>query len=168
MECIYNVSKFSKINNEKKIFRIFQKYPTHRVDIEDKFGRTAFHYAAKNNNLSLMTYLMDLGACIEREDKYGMNALQLAIIDNSDETAAYLIDIGMDPNYFNSVDDNSLLHLAILNDNSYLANKLLLAGADPLAKNYQNYDAYQMAQLNFEEEELKEFMLNLDKMGYQV
>jgi ankyrin repeat protein len=168
MECIYNVPKYSKLNDLKKVLKIFKKYPMHCVDIVDNFGRTAFHYAAKNNNLPLMKYLINLGANVDKVDNDGINALQLAIMSDSDETAAYLIDIGINPNDFNSIDNNSLLHLAILNDNSYIANKLLLAGADPLFKNYKNYDSYQTAQQYFDEDELKLFERNLDKMGYDV
>lgn len=168
MEHIYDVVGLARVDNFRTIQKIFKKYPLHTVDTPDNLGRTAFMYSAKNNNLLLMKYLMDLGANIEAEDKFNMNALQLAIQNDSEDTAKYLIEIGMDPNIYYSIDNNSLLHLAILNDNLKIAKLLVEYGANPLVENYRNYDAYQEAQACFDSDDLKEFKKILKKNGYTV
>lgn len=142
MNRIYSIIEFAKHGRLDIIKEIIENNPLHPIDERDKHGKTPFIYAAQNNYLNVLEFLLEEGANINVIDIYGNNALSLAIGCGSFETAKYLLKLGISAN--STFNGQPIIHMAILAENIDIIDKLLNYNADPTVSNHQGFDAQQM------------------------
>jgi ankyrin repeat protein len=143
MNRIYSIIEFARQGRLDIIKEIIEDNPLHPIDERDKHGKTPFIYAAQNNHLNVMEFLLEEGADINIVDNYGNNALGLAIGCGSFEAAKYLLKLGLSAD--SRFNEQPVIHVAILAENMEIIEKLLDNNADPTVSNTQGFDGQQMA-----------------------
>ena len=143
MNKLHSIIEFAKLGRLDIIKEIIEDNPLHPIDERDKHGKTPFIYAAQNNYVNVLEFLVEEGADINVFDTYGNNALSLAIGCSSFEAAKYLLNIGASPN--SKFNGQPVIHIAILAENIDIIETLLDYGADPTMSNPQGFDGQQMA-----------------------
>ncbi len=101
---------------------------------EDKFLKQLqrdFLLAIQKNNVTLFTFLVNLGASIELFDDLDISPLGAAIANDNVEMVDKLLELGADPNAYTSSRSSIIpLVIAILEENPVIIQMLLEAGAD--------------------------------------
>lgn len=83
-------------NNLKMARALMEKRPN--VNLQDKSGMSAAHFAVDNNSIELLKFCMDLGANIELRDICGWTVLLRAVVMQCDiDIVLMLLDKGGDP-----------------------------------------------------------------------
>lgn len=143
MNKVYSIIEFAKHGRLDIIKEIIEENPLHPIDERDIHGKTPVIYAAQNNYVNVLEFLVEEGADINVIDKYGNNALGLAIGCGSFEAAKYLLGLGISPN--STFNGQPIIHIAILAENIDIIENLLCCDADPTLSNSQGFDGQQMA-----------------------
>jgi ankyrin repeat protein len=143
MNRVYSIIEFARQGRLDIIQEIIEDNPLHPIDERDKHGKTPFIYAAQNNYVNILEFLMEEGADINVVDTYGNNAVSLAIGCGSFEAACYLLTLGVSAN--STFNGQPLIHIAILAENIDIIERLLDCNADPTVSNAQGFDGQQMA-----------------------
>jgi ankyrin repeat protein len=97
-------------------------------------------WAAKNNDLALLSRLLEDGADIDARDGRGYSPLMLAAYAGHADAVALLLDHGADPDSCDHAGNSVLLGVA-WKGNLPLVQRLLEAGADPTLRNQHGLDA---------------------------
>lgn len=107
------------------------------VGAKDAFGQSPLHLAARYADSPLLRALLDAGADFEAEDALGQSPLHFAAAsEKGDDAVIGLVRKGADVNRPDSLGETPLHHAARnLHPSPALA--LLLAGASPLAQDYE-------------------------------
>lgn len=100
----------------------------------NKFGGTALHETAANDNHVAALVLTEAGADVNRNDRLGDTPLHFAAITNAVGVARVLLDAGADVNATDSLGETPL-HRASALGNVAIAEVLLLFGAETRTKN---------------------------------
>ncbi|KAG5867464.1 hypothetical protein JTB14_028006 [Gonioctena quinquepunctata] len=107
---------------------ILKESTNHRylLHIENIFGAIALHRATKH--LSVIKYLVEKGADVNKKDSYGQSVLHKAAANNCVDATIFLIAnrIEIDPKLR---DGRTPLHLAAENNSFHVANLLIRSGA---------------------------------------
>jgi ankyrin repeat protein len=69
-------------------------------DIQNKYQQTPLHYAARNNSLDTLNFLLEKAVDIDAKDKFGATALYYAIKNNHLQAAVLLLENGADAGIF--------------------------------------------------------------------
>ena len=102
-----------------------------------KFGRTAMIYAAMNSQLSVLSYLVEQGALMDKADtEHGYTPLFWAVIEGHLEVVRYLLEQGADRDHVAYYDDTPL-HWAANDGHLEIAKLLMVYGADLNARDWQ-------------------------------
>ena len=104
------------------------------LDLKDKNGNTAVHYAALNNDVQSIQALKQAGADMNVVNKAGDTALHNAVYYGKQDAAQGLIDSGAAVNIANKAGETAL-HNAAFKGNWNLMSMLRTAGADNTKKN---------------------------------
>ncbi len=94
------------------------------VNFPEADGMTALHYAVLNNDLTIVTSLIEAGADIGATTRYGVTPIYLAAQNGSAPVLAVLIDAGADPNQLYREGETALMTAARTGD--YATVELLL------------------------------------------
>ena len=143
MNRVYSIIESARHGRLDIIQDILESNPLHPIDERDIHGKTPFIYAAQNNHIDVLEFLVEEGADINAFDKYGNNALGLAIGCGSFEAANYILGLGISAN--STFNGQPVIHIAILAENIDMIEKLLDCEADPTVSNDQGFDGQQMA-----------------------
>ena len=145
------------------------------LDIKDGFGDTALHVAIKHNNYYAVEKLLDAGASKDIKDKLGMTPIMTAILIKSDDnifnnyTYLTLLHNSGAGLFTLDNDNNTILHIAVLNDIDNvinIVNYLIDNGIETNVKNKFNKTVLQI--LNEKIEKLKiptVGNINIDKLS---
>ncbi|XP_065344909.1 ankyrin-3-like [Cloeon dipterum] len=116
------------------------------VDLKDKKGWTALHYAARYNQVpEIVEMLLDHGADVNLCDKYGRTALSIVASDNPvPKLFEKLLDKGADLNFENVV-GMTPLHLVARRRNPALLQNLIDHGAEVNLQNRIGWSALHFA-----------------------
>ena len=104
------------------------------LDLQDKYGNTALHYAAYCNHTEIAQALIAAGAEKNLQNKSGNTALHWAARDNHTETAQALIAAGAKIN-LQDQDGNTALHNAAYCNHTEIAQALIAASANVKLQN---------------------------------
>lgn len=118
------------------------------IDAVDKYDQTLLEKYTIDNNLRLVSLLMEYGANSNIEDHYGNNLLHIAVKNDSYSIINYLINKnGMD---LDARDENgqTLLELYVTNNNIDLVKKLIENGADSSIKDRNGNNLLHIAAQN--------------------
>jgi ankyrin repeat protein len=102
----------------------------------DNYGYSPLHYAAQQNHLQIVKYLLNSGA-IPDNQSCGATALHRAVYNGNYEAVNLLIKAGANVNISDTSfgDNNTPLHKALLRGYSDIASMLITNGADVHIKN---------------------------------
>ena len=125
-----DIHEAAKTGDLPRIQELVKKDPA-AVDLKDSAGRTPLHWAARNDHLAVVRFLVRSGADIDPRDNLGNNPLYYSIwLGKSPEIAEFLIDKGADVN-FRTSGGVCLLFLSARDGKKRIAELLLKNKADP-------------------------------------
>ena len=104
------------------------------ADVLDAGGWTPLHFAARNNEVSVVLALVKIGADPNARDERGRTPLHFAAFKSNDAVVSALVKAGFDPNARNEK-DRMPLHFAVRNNDLAVVSALVEAGFDPNAQN---------------------------------
>ncbi len=128
--------RLRKSKDYKKYLERFDKnakQPLENIDVTDKHGKTALHWAAWNNSDEAIKALVDAGANIEFEGEYGRKAIHYAAENNKVKSIIALTNLGADINA-QAEDGTTALHRAAHADHIKSIRVLTLKKANVQAK----------------------------------
>ncbi len=100
------------------------------VNLKDISGRTPLHWAARNDHLNIVKFLVNNGADVNAEDNQGISPLFYSVwLGGNYEIAECLVNIGADVNFKRS-NGQTLLYLASREGIDKTAKLLIEKGAD--------------------------------------
>lgn len=96
----YQLCKAIEQNNLEETRNLIQRGANPNIISNIRMGEedAAIHYAAKNNNVEIITCLYSAGADLDQCSKLGVTALYLAALKNNLEVVKTLVELGADPN----------------------------------------------------------------------
>ncbi|KRX01672.1 Ankyrin repeat-containing domain [Pseudocohnilembus persalinus] len=106
------------------------------------------HTAAQGDSHIVLAYLKEMGQDIEQLDDSGRSPLHWATYQGSENAACFLIAWGAQIDKPDNLTGMTPLHLAAISGCVRLVKKLLLRGADKLAKDQQGMTALDIAKNN--------------------
>ncbi|XP_065343629.1 serine/threonine-protein phosphatase 6 regulatory ankyrin repeat subunit B-like [Cloeon dipterum] len=104
------------------------------INRQDKDGKTALHYAAKEGNLGIVQQLLSQRADVQLKDHNGWTALHYAILTNNQDLVQKLLDNGADIESKTNRKETAL-HLTAYKNFTGLTQKLIDCGGDVNSKN---------------------------------
>ena len=138
------------------------------ADVLDAGGWTPLHFAARNNEVSVVLALVKVGADPNARDERGRTPLHFAAFKSNDAVVSALVEAGADPNARDEegqtptmvsalveagFDPNAQnekgatpLHFAVLMSNAAMVVALIKAGADPNVQNQEGQTPRDLAQ----------------------
>jgi ankyrin repeat protein len=164
MSCLHSIIEPAKEGSIDILRKIFDDNPLHPVDGCDRYGKTALLYAAQNNHLNVLEFLVGEGADVKAVDINNNTALALSVNFNHYDMAKYLIGLGLSTNC--TFNHNPIIHVAISNENIDMIETLLDNGADPTVSNYQGFDCQQMAKRCLDDSKMCKFNELLIEHGW--
>jgi ankyrin repeat protein len=111
----------------------------------NRYGFTALHLAARQNNTEAIQLLINNGADVNAQTLGGFTALHIAVAFNNEPALVALLKAGANPNA-QTVTGQTPLHLAVALGNANSITHLIYAGADQNIKNKQNRTPLILAQ----------------------
>lgn len=123
-----------------------------------EYGRTAL-IAALDNDLEVLSILLDAGADVNARDNNAVTALMVASTENP-EAVSLLLEAGADVNAKTGWGMTALMIAASLNKTPEILSLLLNAGADIDARDRNNSTALMFAVLNNPNPDILSFLLN--------
>ena len=105
------------------------------ADVLDAGGWTPLHFAARNNEVSVVLALVKIGADPNARDEEGQTPTMVSA----------LVEAGFDPNAQNEKGATPL-HFAVLMSNAAMVVALIKAGADPNVQNQEGQTPRDLAQ----------------------
>ena len=128
---------YSVINGNIKLFELLKEFGAN-VDIVTNNGKNVMHFAAENNQPSMIIYLyLNEAQDINSIDEMGSTPLHWACYYKAEESVNYLLNLNANIN----AQDKDLftpLAMAVASKKESLVKLLLRKGADPLLKNKNN------------------------------
>lgn len=124
-----DIHEAAKTGDLQKVQELIKADPD-AVNLKDNSGRTPLHWAARNDHLRVVEFLVKNGADVNAEDKRGIIPLYYSVwLGKSYEIAECLVNNGADVN-FKRGNDTSLLYLASRDGKEKIAELLIKKGAD--------------------------------------
>lgn len=87
---------YAAINNNAQIAYILISHSTAHLDVRDRFGNTALHYAAQRGSLDVLHELLDAKAPVDLPNREGITPLMMAANNNHVEAVKLLLKYGAD------------------------------------------------------------------------
>jgi ankyrin repeat protein len=124
-----DVHEAAKTGDLQKVQELIKADPD-AVNLKDNSGRTPLHWAARNDHLSVVRFLVENGADVNAEDNRGIIPLYYSVwLGENYEIAECLVNSGADVN-FKRDNDTSLLYLVSRDGREKIAELLIKNGAD--------------------------------------
>ena len=114
------------------------------IDHKYQFGFTLLHYAAKENRVEVIEYLVTSGCDVNAVDDDGQTPLYKSAMFGHQQSVQLLIDKGADVNKVDN-NGNTPLHVAIMSGGGFNIIKALLKKADPCIQNNDNQNVLHVA-----------------------
>lgn len=157
---VYNYALLKRGSCFEKLHNIYLKiqdkleYKPYHVKSEN--GYNPLHYAAKNNMINELNYLLnEVGANVDKQDIYGNTPLHLAVISGNIQSFNILMSQSKPTINVLNDDRKSPLYIAIQNKNKHMISQLLKKGAYLKYKvGDVEYNLFDMAKAN----DLEEFI----------
>lgn len=127
----------AKENNTDEVIYLLMKGSS--INEKDKDGTTPYLYACKTGNLKLVSILTNLGCNEEVTDKDGNNAPFLATLNKQNKILKFLYLRGIDFKF--AIRGETMLHLAIVNNDYDMVRYLLDIKCDPTIRNKDGLDS---------------------------
>ena len=122
-----------KFEPDDVIIDHIKRFPKCINDADDD-GKTALMWAVEKGRTLIAVRLLRLKANIEAVDSDGWSATMYAARRGNKEALQVLLDLGADVTVKTTEDDFTALHLACGNELVEIAQMLIKAGADPMAR----------------------------------
>jgi len=87
---------YAAINNNAQIAFILISHSTAHLDVRDKFGNSALHYAAEHGSLDVMQELLDAKAPVDLPNREGITPLMRAANNGRTQAVKLLLQYGAD------------------------------------------------------------------------
>lgn len=131
-------------NNDEWEVKKFLSDNREVIDLQDKYGNTALHYAVLKGNNEIMDLLLQSEARVDIKGNYDFTPLHIAVGQEYLGITLELLEKGADPN---SRDDegNTTLHLAAEGNNLELLKLLKKKGGEINAENNYNWSVLHSA-----------------------
>ena len=115
-----------------------------QIDHKYQFGFTLLHYAAKENNLDVIEYLVSSGCDINAVDDDEQTPLHKSAMFGHTKSVQLLIDKGANVNQIDN-NGNTPLHVAIISGGDFGIVKALMEKADPCIQNNDDQNVLHVA-----------------------
>ena len=114
------------------------------IDHKYQFGFTLLHYAAKENRVEVIEYLVTSGCDINAVDDDGQTPLHKSAMFGHQQSVQLLIDKGADVNKVD-INGNTPLHVVIMSGGDFGIIKALIQKADPSIQNNDDQNVLHVA-----------------------
>ena len=106
-------------------------YDLANMPTQDEHKSTALHIAVANDDILMVTYLLEMGVNPNLKNAHEMTPLHIAAENNLKEITTILLEYGADINKFSNKKNVNALHQAIWADSTDAVSILLDHGGDP-------------------------------------
>ncbi len=114
------------------------------IETTDTEGYTPLMHACSNNSVSVLEYLVNKGANLNKQDIYGLTALMYGIFSSSTEVINLLVNCNIDF-YVEDRDYNTALYYSIIENNTSYVKTLLSHNVDINFRNKEGLTALMIA-----------------------
>ena len=142
----------TELKNALNVSQINHKY---------QFGFTLLHYAAKENRLEIIEYLVSNGCDINAVDDEGQTALHKSTVFGHTESVKLLIDKGANVNQIDN-NGNTPLHVVIMTGGDFNITKVMIGKANLGIQNNDEQNILHVA-VRYHKVDIINLILNLNK-----
>ena len=153
--CLFLACASKSYNKLNIIKYLIKKGALSLINIGDNKKRTPLHFASSRGLLSIVKYLISLGANLMSSDKYGITPLHFAAQNGHNEVVKYLLSCGVNPN---SSENNGVkpIHLAAATNHSDIIQSLINFDCNLNSTDHFHFSTFQHSA----------FTINFDLMQY--